>query len=529
MTLTTLLPHVVSSKQQDHYDIDNSHNDNWAHMKPKNSTNLDRHISNDSTNSTESNGTKNTTETDHDDLTDDDNDDSAGGTSSSTCDFDDPNTSSNTPKSSSEIPILIRPFLTFYYFCYLNIPQPVPYFVDRHHHYDEENNDDVYMIGPEQRIIRPVRRKYHYHNNKSYCFYRYSIDVTFTLVWSMIFTMIDYSTYQILRFVYQTNSLPIPIEKELRMISGSITTILHSTLLITLLAVCFYYNRVTIPNHTNKKKNQSCISLKKKDDDFDEKFPIVQKAKRKEKRDLHKISSLSQTTLVTAPNPTTTTAMATMTGLRSYIPSVPMYCHIKPIWWKDLTDGVLQFCTGYMMYDIMIQFGLDKVYYHDMIWKVTDYIFIGHHLATSAYMISTRLLYAGHLSAMILMFFGEITAPIMNLLRISFTLQQYLKLSSQAYDALIEYRSVYYLTNIIHPYLEYLYAVVYFTIRALLAPILAIHLTYHFLFTKTGRTNVPIYISIIWLALCWSVMLGSYNWVKNCYYIIITGNSTTLE
>lgn len=419
-------------------------------------------------------------------------------------------------------PWIIRPFLYCYYQFSHCIYIPVPYFVDKHHHYEEEsvliqqNNNDKNKFGTlvkpnnnnningaQQSQISSIRRCYHYDNNNYY--YRYSIDCTFTLLWFIIFIIIDYSVFILIRYCYNTASLPIPINKELRMISGSITTIIHSTILIILLSTCFYYNQVTIIINENGQVNSSSTSLKKKNDDFD----------------------------VTQPASTATTkdsSTTTLTGIRSYIPSMPMYCHITPIWWKDCTDGILQFCIGYMIYDIIIQFGIDKIYFHNNIWKGTDYIFIGHHIVTSAYMISTRILYSGHISAMILMYFGEITAPIMNLLRISFTCKSYMLLSSTTYIALDQYYSIHYLTNIIHSYLEYIYAILYFTIRAIIGPCIVIHLTYHFLLTKRGRINVPIYISILWLILSWGVILGSYNWIKNCYHIIQqTGRSGTLE
>ena len=76
----------------------------------------------------------------------------------------------------------------------------------------------------------------------------------------------------------------------------------------------------------------------------------------------------------------------------------------SPLWWQDLVTALLQFCTGYMIYDSIASFfmikgfgGLDG----------TDFLFLGHHLATTIYMTQCRYLSAGHISAMICMLLGE--------------------------------------------------------------------------------------------------------------------------
>ena len=53
-----------------------------------------------------------------------------------------------------------------------------------------------------------------------------------------------------------------------------------------------------------------------------------------------------------------------------------------------------------------------------------DWMFVGHHILTSLYMMSARWVKAGHMSAMILMLNGEFSAPIMN---INFFLEKALK------------------------------------------------------------------------------------------------------
>jgi hypothetical protein len=68
-----------------------------------------------------------------------------------------------------------------------------------------------------------------------------------------------------------------------------------------------------------------------------------------------------------------------------------------PRWWRDLVDALMQFCTGYMIYDSVASFLLVK----GLNLEGTDYMFLGHHIATAVYMTQCRVLQAGHTSAMI--------------------------------------------------------------------------------------------------------------------------------
>jgi hypothetical protein len=68
-----------------------------------------------------------------------------------------------------------------------------------------------------------------------------------------------------------------------------------------------------------------------------------------------------------------------------------------PKWWRDLVDALMQFCTGYMIYDSIASFLMVK----GLNLEGTDYLFLGHHMATAVYMTQCRVLQAGHTSAMI--------------------------------------------------------------------------------------------------------------------------------
>ena len=75
-----------------------------------------------------------------------------------------------------------------------------------------------------------------------------------------------------------------------------------------------------------------------------------------------------------------------------------------PLWWQELVDALLQTCTGYMIYDSVASFFMIKGFAG---LEGTDFMFLGHHLATTIYMSQCRYLQAGHTSAMICMLLGE--------------------------------------------------------------------------------------------------------------------------
>lgn len=199
---------------------------------------------------------------------------------------------------------------------------------------------------------------------------------------------------------------------------------------------------------------------------------------------------------------------------QKYDPSGRMDDH--PAWWADGAQALIQFCTGYMIYDAAVQFIADR-------WQkgvgpvlsAADYMFLGHHAACTLYMMSALLCEAGHMSAMILMFTGEFTAPIMNVLRIARTAN-----SDEISAHAILGRS---LLQAIYPYVEYLFALLYAGFRIFIGPICAAHLTYDILVTKKGRENVPVGLSVVWLTMAWGVLIGSFPWINNALTILKAG------
>jgi len=144
-----------------------------------------------------------------------------------------------------------------------------------------------------------------------------SLPLPFTIASALFLTVFDYSSAYLFQKVSGWPS------NECRTIAGSLTTIFHSTVLVTGLGVC----------------------------------------------------------LLTTEH---------------YKPSGRMTEH--PLWWRDAATALIQFCTGYMLYDACIQFVADRwVPGTGPVLSATDYMFLGHHAVTSFYMTSAMVVRAGHM------------------------------------------------------------------------------------------------------------------------------------
>mmetsp|Transcript_34165 Transcript_34165/g.80430 ORF Transcript_34165/g.80430 Transcript_34165/m.80430 type:complete len:306 (-) Transcript_34165:200-1117(-) len=179
-------------------------------------------------------------------------------------------------------------------------------------------------------------------------------------------------------------------------------------------------------------------------------------------------------------------------------------------WWPDLADALLQFCTGYMIYDTFFSYAY-------MRWdseagavvpKDDEIIFIGHHFATSFYMISARVIGTGYMSAMICMLLGEITNPMHNLYFIG---EAAMKVDCCNGP----------LAQSLHKINTLVLGVSYFSFRAIIAPPFFAGVTYVLLFTKRGRDNVPLALNLFWNFLIWGVCFGSTSWIIKSYNIVV--------
>lgn len=68
------------------------------------------------------------------------------------------------------------------------------------------------------------------------------------------------------------------------------------------------------------------------------------------------------------------------------------HLNTAPQWWQDLVTAVLQFCTGYMIYDSLASYIVPKGFGGI---EGSDWLFLGHHFATAVYMTQCRVLQAG--------------------------------------------------------------------------------------------------------------------------------------
>jgi hypothetical protein len=204
-----------------------------------------------------------------------------------------------------------------------------------------------------------------------------------------------------------------------------------------------------------------------------------------------------------------------ITNPQSYNPSAPLLfvqnnndhnnSHSRQ--WNTTVNALLQFCTGYMLYDGILNILWLKT---RMVGSISaeDTMFLGHHLATILYMTSTRIVQAGHLSAMMCMLLGEITNPFQNGLAIAEL--------AQSIPGWCGPDSV---CTIIHGVLELAFAILYLLFRVIIGPIACMHMTYNV--WTVGRTTQPLcqtkWLLVIWTLLIWAVLLGSIPWIVTCW------------
>jgi len=183
-------------------------------------------------------------------------------------------------------------------------------------------------------------------------------------------------------------------------------------------------------------------------------------------------------------------------------PSTKMSSHPQAI--QDDVVALLQLCTGYMIYDY-----LGMIMYNNWTLSPEDVVIFLHHLNTVIYMSSTRVLAAGHISTMTLMFWGEITNPIHNTFNVTRFAIQMAPLGSWWHS--------------IHPFVEFSYSISYAFVRTVMGPYHAIKITYDFWFTEQGRQNIPMLIRVFWCILMWGILIGSIPWIQEAFEMMSDG------
>jgi hypothetical protein len=204
------------------------------------------------------------------------------------------------------------------------------------------------------------------------------------------------------------------------------------------------------------------------------------------------------------------------TNPQPYNPSASfLHEHKKQHGWNTTVHALLQFCTGYMLYDGILNILWLKTRMVGFI-STEDYMFLGHHLATIIYMTSTRIVGAGHVSAMMCMLLGEFTNPFQNSLLFTELATSIPGWCQEEDDDDANGGSI---CLQIHSVLEMAFSVTYLLLRVIIGPIACMHMTYN-LWTQ-GRTQPPLchkkWLLVIWTLLIWAVLIGSIPWIVTCW------------
>ena len=178
-----------------------------------------------------------------------------------------------------------------------------------------------------------------------------------------------------------------------------------------------------------------------------------------------------------------------------------------PVWWQETASALLQFCTGYMIYDGILNIVWLKSQMQEGGISSEDLMFLGHHIATILYMTSTRIQQVGHQSAMICMLLGELSNPFHN----SYLIME----MAQTLDCCNGP-----LSQAAFHFLNLAFALVYILLRVILAPAIFLHLTIN-LWLHGPKQGIRWPVVAIYTFLIWAVEIGSIPW--------ITDNYSTLE
>lgn len=175
----------------------------------------------------------------------------------------------------------------------------------------------------------------------------------------------------------------------------------------------------------------------------------------------------------------------------------------SPLYWQLSSDALLQYCTGYMIQDSV--FTLIRAY--KVGYDPSDTVFLAHHFVTVSYMTQCRYLKAGHISTMLCIFAGEVTNPVMMVWYITKNAVDSICCNGPRVAALFNAS-------------EFIYAFMYFVVRALIMPLLVVYQFYDIWFTK--QPNIPTSVSIYWSLCMLIVVLGSYDYIVDCWSILMT-------
>lgn len=173
-----------------------------------------------------------------------------------------------------------------------------------------------------------------------------------------------------------------------------------------------------------------------------------------------------------------------------------------PQWWKELVEALLQFCTGYMIYDacFIVMTRLDPSVSWIPAFVPDDFLFLGHHFMTTTYMTQTRVYHAGHMSAMMCMLLGEASNPNMNTW---FVTSKAILLDCCNGP----------LMQSLHKYNEIVFCALYLFLRVIAGPLMCSHMSWNLMTSKEAKDHLPLGLRLFWNFMIWAVILGSYSWI----------------
>jgi len=188
-----------------------------------------------------------------------------------------------------------------------------------------------------------------------------------------------------------------------------------------------------------------------------------------------------------------------MRNVPNYNPSAALKDH--PPWWQQAADAALQFCSGYFLYDTIVGFLIEAyIPGRGFVLDGKALLFLVHHILSLFYLTSTRFLRAGEQSLFMCVLIGETTNPPFN----SYLVCQQAKELACCNGPIA--------MQIIRA-IEIVASVTYIPFRAVIGPLVGIHMSYNLLFSPAAKANIPVAIRIIWVTVLWGIGIGSIPYV----------------
>jgi hypothetical protein len=169
---------------------------------------------------------------------------------------------------------------------------------------------------------------------------------------------------------------------------------------------------------------------------------------------------------------------------------------ISPNWWNLATDGALQLCTAYMVYDFFFLVWIHRIPGKGIVLDEEAIMYMIHHFMTSFYMTTCRIFEAGQSSALTCIFLGEFTNTTFNTYFI-FEMARKVDLSFSPLVA-----------QFVTP-IELSTAALYLLFRVILSPVILSYVSYSLLTDSQVRIAVPFYMRAIWIFMMAAVIYGS--------------------